>query len=245
MAGRAWVDAPRRSIWYPAGISADARPDRGADADPSTQEPFAMTRPASLVMALAALLALTAARAPADEPAASKLEITAATWGVFTDGKPVEGKSVDVTGAVARGVKEGRLRMEVETGPFGDPASGKGKALEVKYTLGGKPGSVRVNEGDTLLVPPPVLAGKLAITRATYGDQSLGRTSDVTAQLQQRLRDGKLEVPVDNNLCGDPAEGVLKQLRVEYTIGDVALVKRAYEGNTLSIVEPGAETKGK
>ena len=198
-----------------------------------------MPRPASLLVSLTALLTLTAGRAVAAEPAAAKLEITAATWGVFEEGRPVEGKSIDVTGVVAMEVKGGLLRLEVHTGPLGDPASGRGKALEVRYTLDGREGTVRVDEGDLLLVPVPKLDGKLAITRATYGDQSLGRTSDVTAQLQQRLRDGKLAVAVDNNLCGDPAEGVLKQLRVEYTIGGVELVKRVYEGNTLRLVEPG------
>ena len=204
-----------------------------------------MPRTAALIVALAILVALTAGRAVAVEPAAMKLEITAATWGVFEDGKPVEGKSRDVTSAVAGEVKSDRLRLEVHTGPLGDPASGRGKALEVRYLLGGKPGTVLVDEGDTLLIPAPKLSGKLAITRATYGDQSLGRTSDVTEQLKARLRDGKLEVAIDNNLCGDPAEGVLKQLRVEYTIGDVALVKRVYEGNTLRLVEPGAEPAAK
>ena len=203
--------------------------------------------PGTLVALMAFMaLALPAAPTAAAEPAAPKLEITSATWGVFEDGKPVEGKSVDVTGALTEQAKAGRLRLEVHTGPFGDPASGKGKMLEVRYILGGKPASVLVDEGDMLLVPvPEMLVGKLEITRATYGDQSLGRTSDVTPQLQQRLRDGKLEVPVDNNLCGDPAEGVLKQLRVEYTIGNVALVKRVYEGNTLRLVEPGAEPPAK
>jgi len=204
-----------------------------------------MPRTAALIVALAILVTLTAGRAVAVEPAAMKLEITAATWGVFEDGKPVEGKSRDVTSAVAGEMKSDRLRLEVHTGLLGDPASGRGKALEVRYLLGGKPGTVLVDEGDTLLIPAPKLSGKLAITRATYGDQALGRTSDVTEQLKARLRDGKLEVAIDNNLCGDPAEGVLKQLRVEYTIGDVALVKRVYEGNTLRLVEPGAEPAAK
>ena len=42
---------------------------------------------------------------------------------------------------------------------------------------------------------------------------------------------------------GDPAEGVFKQLRVEYAIGDVELVKRTYEGGTLLITEPSTESK--
>jgi hypothetical protein len=36
---------------------------------------------------------------------------------------------------------------------------------------------------------------------------------------------------------------VFKQLRVEYVIGDVELVKRTYEGGTLVITEPSAESK--
>lgn len=177
---------------------------------------------------------------------APALQIESATYGVFSDDKPAPGKTITVTSAVARVVKDGRVRLEVGNDPFGDPASGEGKKLHVRYLLDGKPGSLTVNEGDTLLIPPPKLAGPLAIRKATYGDHSMGVTADVTDLVKARLRDGKVEVPVDNTLLGDPAEGVFKQLRVEYTIGDVELVKRTYEGGTLVITEPKAEsTTGK
>ena len=124
-----------------------------------------MNRTAPILVALAGMLAVSAGPVAAQAPAAPTLEIVSATWGQFADGKPVEGKTVDVTGALGRAVKEGRLRIEVENGPFGDPASGKGKALAVRYVLDGKTGAILVNEGDTLLLPAPVLAGKLAVTR--------------------------------------------------------------------------------
>lgn len=178
-------------------------------------------------------------------PAAGGLVVEAATYGVFDDGKPVAGKTITVTDAVRRLVRDGRLRLEVGNDPFGDPASGEGKTLAVRYTLGGMPGTLVVAEGDTLLIPVPKLAGALAVKKATYGDHAQGMTSDVTDLVKARLRDGRLEVKVDNDLLGDPAVGTFKQLRVEYTIGDVELVKRTYEGGTLTITEPGKQPAAK
>ena len=176
---------------------------------------------------------------------AGGLVVEAATYGVYDDGKPVAGKTITVTDAVRRLVKDGRLRLEVGNDPFGDPASGEGKTLSVRYTLGGTPGALVVAEGDTLLIPVPKLTGALAEKKATYGDHSQGMTYDVTDLVKGRLSDGRLEVKVDNDILGDPAVGSFKQLRVEYTIGDVELVKRTYEGGTLVITEPGKQTPAK
>jgi len=173
---------------------------------------------------------------------AAALRIDAATYGVYADGKPVAGKTFTVTDAVGRLVKDGRLRLEVGNDPFGDPASGEGKRLEVRYTLGGTSATLLVDEGETLLIPVPILSGTLAVRKATYGDHTQGMTYDVTDLVKARLRDGRLEVKVDNDLLGDPAVGTSKQLRVEYSIGDVELVKRTYEGGTLSLAEPGKHT---
>lgn len=178
-------------------------------------------------------------------PAAGALVVDSATYGVFDDGKPVAGKTITVTDAVRRLVRDGQLRLEVGNDPFGDPASGEGKTLAVRYTLGGTPGTLVVAEGDTLLIPVPKLAGALAVKKATYGDHAQGMTYDVTDLVKARLRDGRLEVKVDNDVLGDPAVGTFKQLRVEYTIGDVELVKRTYEGGTLTITEPGKQPAAK
>jgi hypothetical protein len=203
-----------------------------------------MTRRLALCLGLLTSLGLClpAGTIRAQTPAPA-LEIVAATYGVFEDAKPVAGKTITVTSAVSRVVKDGRVRLEVGNDPFGDPASGEGKKLEVRYTLDGKPATITVNEGETLLIPAPKLTGKLTIRKATYGDHSQGVTADVTDLVKARLHDGKVEVPVDNTFLGDPAEGVFKQLRVEYVIGDVELVKRTYEGGTLVITEPSAESK--
>ena len=65
---------------------------------------------------------------------------------------------------------------------------------------------------------------KLEIRKAVYGDLSKpdGGKVDVTAKLAERVKDGQLEVAADNNLAGDPAVNVVKQLRVDYVLDGVA-----------------------
>lgn len=65
--------------------------------------------------------------------------------------------------------------------------------------------------------PAPVVQEKLVILSATYG--VTGKTNDVTQLLRSRiLPPGKLVCPVDNSsLGGDPAIGMLKELKVNYS----------------------------
>lgn len=75
------------------------------------------------------------------------------------------------------------------------------------------------SNGDRLRKTPT-----LQIKKATYGDfsRSDGAKVDVTAKLAERVRDGELEVPADNNLAGDPAVRVVQELRVNYVLDGVA-----------------------
>ncbi|MCA8991287.1 MAG: hypothetical protein KDA69_01765 [Planctomycetaceae bacterium] len=173
---------------------------------------------------LFALLALTSL-IQADQT----LTIKKATYG---DHK--EKQTVDVTSKVSAQVKEGKVRLVVWNDLFGEPAEGVRKSLQLEYELDGKPGKLEVYEGDTLLIPQPKLEGKLAIVSAHYGIIP-DYTYDVTTDVKRYLEDNKLSVEVSNDLFGDPASGEFKWLKVVYRIGDVELIKQAWEGQTLNI----------
>jgi HEAT repeat protein len=67
-------------------------------------------------------------------------------------------------------------------------------------------------------VPGPEAPPKvLAITKAEYGAQDTW--VDVTDQLAAAVTGGGVSVRAGNGLAGDPIPGVVKQLRVEYTLG--------------------------
>lgn len=167
---------------------------------------------------------------------APTLVIIKATYGLFPDGE-----KVDVTEKVTKELKEGKVRMEVTNDFFSDPAPQKSKTLLVQYKLGAEVREQKVTEGDMLLLPMPKLKGALKITKAEYGDIANGLVYDVTRDLQSRVKNGSVEMEVNNDSLGDPASGVYKTLRVEYTIGDTELVKRVYEGGTFKLSEPKPE----
>jgi alpha-L-rhamnosidase len=79
----------------------------------------------------------------------------------------------------------------------------------------------------------------LVIRRATYQAVTEGGAVDVTETLAKQVREGRLKLKVSNeNLGGDPAYNIVKQLRVEYSCGDQTYQKVVRENQTL--VLPGA-----
>jgi hypothetical protein len=77
-------------------------------------------------------------------------------------------------------------------------------------------------------------ARSLIIIRGFYGVQ--GRTANVTDQLQSMVRDGVLELFVNNaNLGGDPAIGADKVLIVVYSYRGQEQATAVHEGNRLVI----------
>lgn len=79
--------------------------------------------------------------------------------------------------------------------------------------------------------PPP---RTILVVQADYGGG--GRTCDATASLAARL-DGKRAgtVEVGNRLCGDPAPGIRKYLRVLYRCGGEQRELVAFERRALEI----------
>ena len=77
--------------------------------------------------------------------------------------------------------------------------------------------------------------GQLNIVRATYGAGN--RTQDVTGRLRSLVRDGRLQITVNNDSMGtDPAPGSRKTLSVSYSNGGNSQQQaRVSEGGQLSI----------
>jgi len=66
-----------------------------------------------------------------------------------------------------------------------------------------------------------------------------GKVADVTARVAAEIKGNKLTVTASNEFFGgDPAEGQVKKLKIEYTIGDQAQTKISGEGEAVEIVAP-------
>ncbi|MCX5682428.1 MAG: hypothetical protein NT049_01930, partial [Planctomycetota bacterium] len=124
---------------------------------------------------------------------------------------------------------------------FTDPADGVTKKLRVDYTINGIAATKTVSEGENLALSgkAPPKDGKLAIVKAEYGDLPGGGKVDVTKKVAEMVKDGALAVEATNENFTDPAEGVGKKLRVDYTCGGVAKSKTVEENETLKISATG------
>ncbi len=65
-------------------------------------------------------------------------------------------------------------------------------------------------------------AGHVIVQKAVYGDLAAGRSIDVTAKVAALVKAGALSVEASNAHFGDPSGGVVKQLRVDYTVNGLA-----------------------
>ncbi len=78
-----------------------------------------------------------------------------------------------------------------------------------------------------------VAHGALVVHSGTYGAQ--GKDVDVTAALLAALEGGRLVVRASNGLAGDPNVGVVKTLRVEYSVDGVRRLAEVREGAVLRL----------
>ena len=134
-----------------------------------------------------------------------------------------EGHFVDVRRMVEMARHEGELELAVENENLGgDPVPGVPKRLDVLFRIGERRFGVSVPEHDHLhgpLIVRRILAASYHGTgREPHAECMDGRgCTDETDMLRSRLRDGMLEIPVNNQqMGGDPAPGVPKQLTVRF-----------------------------
>ncbi len=83
-------------------------------------------------------------------------------------------------------------------------------------------------------------SGNVVIRKATYGDPS-GGAADVTAKVAALVKTGALAVEASNSNFGDTAGGIVKKLRVEYTVNGTACSKTVTEGESLTLTAAVAD----
>jgi HEAT repeat protein len=76
--------------------------------------------------------------------------------------------------------------------------------------------------------------GKVVVVKAEYGVLPDGPTADVTKQVAALVKQGALAVEASNGNFGDPASGVVKKLRVDYTVNGVPGSKTVGENDTVT-----------
>ncbi|MBI5091897.1 MAG: hypothetical protein HZB26_05560, partial [Candidatus Hydrogenedentes bacterium] len=78
------------------------------------------------------------------------------------------------------------------------------------------------------------MPGAIVIQKAVYGDLTPGApTADVLAQVSRMVSAGAPSIEATNANFGEPAPGVVKQLRVDYTENGAPISKTVKEGETL------------
>jgi len=88
---------------------------------------------------------------------------------------------------------------------------------------------------------PPPAASSLVIQKASFESLDGGGAADVVKLLTGLIVKNALTVVASNDaLGGDPAEGHLKQLHVEYTLDGKHYMQNVAENDTLTIPDPKA-----
>ena len=93
----------------------------------------------------------------------------------------------------------------------------------------------------TAEVPDSSASASLVIRRAIYEAVGNSGVADVTAALARQVKGNRLSVLVNNKTLGvDPAQNLVKRLRVDYELGGKAFTKETDENQTLVIPEDSA-----
>lgn len=167
------------------------------------------------------------------------LKITRAEYGAFLQ----RGVS-DVTDIVASKVRDNRLNIQSNNGTLGgDPCFGQVKTLVIHYTFDGKERTASVPENSRVQLPEAHEKGELKITRAFYGAIHSTYDSDrpqkpvnVIENLQKRIAEGQLVIPVNDDLAGTTISGRNKLLRLVYETDGMTIDNEIQEGGKVDFV---------
>jgi len=77
-------------------------------------------------------------------------------------------------------------------------------------------------------------SGNVVIVKAEYGDLPNGPSADVTEKVAALVKAGSLAIEASNGNFGDPANGVVKKLHVDYSVNGVRVSKTIGEGENLA-----------
>ncbi len=78
-------------------------------------------------------------------------------------------------------------------------------------------------------------SGNVVIVKAEYGNLPEGPSADVTQKVAELIKAGAMAVEASNGNFGDPASGIAKKLRVDYTINGVTVSKTVPENDSLTL----------
>lgn len=170
------------------------------------------------------------------QAAPQSLKILKANYGTFDPkGNP---RVADITSTKASGIK--RI-MTPERFAKGDPAPGAKKHMLVQYDMNGAIWSQAAPADSVLELPQ--LPDRFKTTRVLYGELNANpgpkdEVVDVTAKLNDLVKDGALSVKVGPELGGSASGSKEKELRVEYSYNGQWNVAYIPEGSPLEL--PGA-----
>jgi len=83
-------------------------------------------------------------------------------------------------------------------------------------------------------------SGNVTIVKAEYGDLPDGPSADVTNKVAELVKQGVMAVDASNGNFGDPANGITKKLRVDYTVNGVPASKTVAENDSLAFTAVAA-----
>jgi hypothetical protein len=163
------------------------------------------------------------------------------TKALYGDGRRMK----DVTDILNAKVTANRIELAITNANLGgDPAPAVKKAITVDYEFNGAAATVKLAEGETLVLPPASAAtpsaptSGLRILRATYAG------ANVTNAVAARVTNDTLELPVSTTtLNTDPAPGQIKTLTVEYEFKGQRQTASARDGETLRLNAPAPALK--
>jgi len=115
----------------------------------------------------------------------------------------------------------------------------RGVCAMVCCALVGAGSGLAVEENAAPAAAPKPDAPKLVIVKAEYGDLPDGAKTDVTKKVAAMVKQDALSVEATNDNFGDPAEGIAKKLRVDYTFNGTTKSKTVGENETLAISNTG------
>lgn len=78
-------------------------------------------------------------------------------------------------------------------------------------------------------------SANVVILKAEYGDLPSGPSADVTGKVAELVKAGSLAIEASNGNFGDPANGIAKKLRVDYSAGGARVSKTVAENDTLTL----------
>jgi hypothetical protein len=135
--------------------------------------------------------------------------------------------------AIFQTLDDGRTRVQLDLDPAGSVF------VVFRQRAGAAPSVASVERDGQALGTSATAQAGLEIHSATYGvlNGPANQRVDVTEALRELARGGRLEVVVGNQLAGDPAPRVVKQLAVDYSLNGTRQQRTLREQESLVLGE--------